>query len=184
MSKKGFLKRLMPDDYYHSIYDIELTELTSRGIRGLIVDLDNTLVPRKQNHTTQKLENWLKGAKSLGLNVCIVSNNWKSRGSIFAKNLDISLVARAKKPRKSPFNKALKLLKTEENETVVVGDQIFTDILGGNRCGLHTILVVPMSKKEDLFLTKFTRQLERFVLKRLKKDNIVPKTNGRALDQN
>ncbi|RJQ33142.1 MAG: YqeG family HAD IIIA-type phosphatase [Actinobacteria bacterium] len=176
--------KLIPDDYYHSIYDIDLDYLVSIGMKGIIADLDNTLIPRQQNHTSEQLQEWLFRAKKIGFQICIVSNNWKNRVGAIAKKLELPLVARAKKPSKIAFNKAISILKIKEEQTVVIGDQIFTDVLGGNRSGLYTILVVPLDGKE-VFATRIARKLENVVLNQLKERNIIPKRGAsRAHDLN
>jgi HAD superfamily phosphatase (TIGR01668 family) len=159
------LEKLFPDNYYDSIYDIKLSDLKAEGIKGIIFDLDNTIVPRNLSVATEGLKNWLSRLKDEGFEVCIVSNNWKLRVESIAEQLGVPLVARAAKPRKGAFKRALNILGTGRNETVVVGDQIFTDVLGGNISGLRTVLVMPMSNHEAPH-TKILRYLERLVMRR------------------
>ncbi|HEY3373842.1 MAG TPA: YqeG family HAD IIIA-type phosphatase [Candidatus Aquicultor sp.] len=159
------LKKLYPDQYFESIYRIDLAHLKSHGIKGLILDLDNTIIARNSLVATEELKTWLQTIKNEGFKACIVSNNWKQRVSTIAEQIGLPLVARATKPRKAAFRRAMEALGTTISDTVVIGDQIFTDIFGGNRVGLRTILVVPVSNHEA-FHTRFLRRLESRVIKR------------------
>lgn len=164
------LRWLTPDAYYDSIYDIELGTLAQLGVKGLIIDLDNTLIPRGKKVTPRKLIDWLDQIESKGLRVCIVSNNTNTRGKDISGKVKRPVISMARKPSRAAFKKALDILKTPEEETVVIGDQIFTDVFGGSRMGLKTILVVPLEGR-DFIATVFMRKLERMVLKRLQKQN-------------
>jgi len=159
------LKKLYPDRYIRSIYDIDLVDLKAAGIKGVILDLDNTIIARNSSVAPSELKLWIEGLKSEDIKACILSNNWKARVSSIASQIELPLVARAAKPRVGAFKRAMQVLGTTSNETVVVGDQIFTDIFGGNLAGLRTILVTPVSNHEA-FHTKILRHLERLVMKR------------------
>lgn len=160
---------LYPRKYYNSIFEIDLNELKQKGITGIIVDLDNTLIAWNENETPERLRQWLKKVAEMGFRVCIASNNRFARATAIAAELQLPLIARAWKPRQKAFERGMAILKTQRAETAVIGDQIFTDILGGNRMGLYTILVVPISQKE-LPTTKLLRRAERLVLKRVKSE--------------
>lgn len=160
------LKRFCPDYYYGSILEIDLDELKRVGIRGLIVDLDNTMVERGSSKTPESLRRWLEKVTSQGLKVCIVSNNWASRVSVIAREVNLPLVAPAGKPRGKAFRQGMKLIGSKPEETAVVGDQLFTDVLGGNLAGLRTVLVIPL-KGPELPHTRLLRHLERIILRRL-----------------
>lgn len=172
------LSNLTPNEYYDSIFDITPGYIKKIGINGLIVDLDNTLIPRNEIIAPSELVKWLDGMKEAGLKLVIVSNNSKTRGSKIAHKLDLPLVATAKKPWRTAFNKGLKSIGSKKDESAVIGDQIFTDVLGGNRMGLYTILVVPLSGKEFIG-TRVVRQIEKVVLKRLEKRKLIPKDERR-----
>ncbi|OFW34377.1 MAG: hypothetical protein A2074_04795 [Candidatus Aquicultor primus] len=158
------LKLLYPDSFVKTIFEIDIEELKARGIRGLILDLDNTIVPRNSAVATDELKEWLSRLEKQGMKACILSNNWKQRVSSIAAQVGLPLVARAAKPRRGAFVQAMKVLGTGKEETVVIGDQLFTDVLGGNLAGIHTILVVPMSNHEAPH-TKILRKLERRIMK-------------------
>lgn len=158
------MQRFRPAEYVRTIYDIDLHMLRQRGVRGIICDLDNTLVAWDESSTGPELRHWIAEAKQAGLGVCIVSNNGKNRVGEFARSLGLPFVANAAKPRRRAFRRAMELLGTSPAETAVVGDQVFTDVFGGNRQGLHTILVVPISRQEFIG-TRLVRLLEQFVLR-------------------
>jgi len=146
-----------------AIHEIDALKLKSKGIKGLIVDLDNTLIPSKSDYLAREVREWVEKIKKEGIGLCIVSNNWQKRGRKIAKILDIPIVMIAFKPRKRGFKKAMKIIGTKRHETAVIGDQIFTDILGANRLMLLPILVEPLNLNEPI-QTRFLRVLEyRFV---------------------
>lgn len=156
---------LKPDIRCNSIFDINLEILTEKGIKGLLLDVDNTLAMWKSMSVEANVRLWLDNIKTKGIKVCLVSNGKKKRIISMAKDLDIWYVYQAKKPAKSGFLKALKLLNTKASETALIGDQIFTDILGGNRLGLLTILVEPINRNYEFVSTKLLRIMEKLVLK-------------------
>lgn len=163
------LEVFRPREYLSSIYQLDVDRLWRKGLRGLLIDLDNTLVPRDSNSAPDRLKKWFEDIVNKGFKVCIVSNNWSNRVETVAKDLDIPMVARAAKPRRQAFLQGMKCMETEPKETAVVGDQIFTDILGGNLAGLYTVLVKPLTNQE-LFQTRLLRRLERRILNRLARD--------------
>lgn len=154
---------LTPSLYLPSIFAIDLDKLVSRGIRGLILDLDNTLIEWNAPLPNPPLVQWVAQVRGKGLLACIVSNNRRDRVTTFARDLGIPAIPSAGKPRRGAFREAMKLMGTSPDETAVIGDQIFTDVLGGNRLGLHTILVVPITRREFVG-TRFVRRIERLVL--------------------
>jgi uncharacterized protein len=157
------LRQFLPDLYVQSIFEIDLDRLQDRGIKGIVTDLDNTLVEWNTPGATPKLVLWLDEVRARGFKVCIVSNNSATRVETFAKPLGIPAIYGAKKPRRAAFERALQLIGTQAHDTVMVGDQIFTDIAGGNRMGMFTILVAPISKHEWIG-TRINRTLEHLVL--------------------
>ncbi|MBH5317025.1 YqeG family HAD IIIA-type phosphatase [Paenibacillus sp. GSMTC-2017] len=157
-------ERLVPNLRVNSVYEIDLHELSSRGVRGIITDLDNTLVGAKEPLATPELVAWLDKASSLGFKVVIVSNNNITRVGSFATPLGIPYIHAARKPIQRPFLKALALLGLAANQTVMIGDQMMTDVLGGNRMGLFTILVAPVSPPDEGLMTLVNRRIERIAL--------------------
>lgn len=168
-------EHLIPKKWYKRLWQIPVTELVNNGIKGVIVDLDNTLVPWREEVTaaSDKLLKWLEGLKRAELDICIVSNGGSSRVSRFADKLGVKYVAGVPKPRRTPFKKAMELMGTSPKETAVIGDQLFTDILGGNRSGCYTILVTPQAKKE-FFTTRLIRVLERKIKTQLELQGVFP----------
>ncbi|MDY6826371.1 MAG: YqeG family HAD IIIA-type phosphatase [Bacillota bacterium] len=162
----NLLHLLTPDEHIDNIYQINPDHLQSLGIKGIITDMDNTLVPWHDRAVYPKLTGLFTDLKKKGFRIFIVSNNSRSCGIRLARELDISAIWYAIKPRRHAFRRAIKKMDLSPGEVAVVGDQIFTDILGGNRLGLHTILVNPISEKE-FFWSRIMRKLERIILKRL-----------------
>lgn len=154
-----------PNEIVDKIQDINLNRLSKKGIKGLILDIDNTLVPSFMKEANNDALDWIKKVKSNGFKLCIVSNATKRRVDKFNEKIELDAIYRASKPISRSFRKALKLLGLRACETAAVGDQIFTDIYGGNRLGIHTILVKPINKKESLFV-RLKRFPERYILKR------------------
>lgn len=157
--------KLQPDQYYQDIFSIDLDLLKKQGIKGIICDIDNTIVPWSKKEVVLKVYDWFTEIERNGLKMCLVSNGTDSRVKSFSQKLDIPAVGLAIKPSKKAFRVAKKILELDNREIAVVGDQIFTDVFGGNRMGFKTILVDPMSKRE-FFTTKIIRLLEKLVFKR------------------
>ncbi len=154
---------LSPDHYYTDVHAIDLDSLAARGIDTLLMDLDNTLLPRDSNVVPEDLKEWTREIKRRGFKACLVSNNWHERVRAVAEELDIDLVAKAIKPLPFAFLRALGKLGSSRTNAAVIGDQIFTDILGGNLLSMTSILVAPLSGT-DLPHTLFLRRIERMVL--------------------
>lgn len=165
-------EKLRPHQIVRTIYDIDLTELKRRGIRGIITDLDNTLVGARDPLATPKLVQWLDRVRDDGFQVVIVSNNNNGRVSMFAEPLKLPYIPAARKPMNKSFRKALGLMGLTSGQAVVVGDQMLTDVLGGNRMGLHTIMVMPVAPKDEGVLTRVNRLLERIAVRWMKRKGI------------
>jgi HAD superfamily phosphatase (TIGR01668 family) len=163
---------LIPRKTYNSIFDIPLKKLYALGIKGIIIDLDNTLTEWNNPELSGDTITWIERAKEIGFKLCFVSNNSDLRVREVADVIEIPFVARAGKPRRHSFRKAMELMQTKPDTTAVVGDQIFTDILGGNRLGLFTILVTPISRKEFIG-TRLVRVIERLILKHSSKHGLL-----------
>lgn len=159
---------LIPNLYVDSIFEINLQRLVDNGIKGLIVDIDNTLVAWDKKTAPNSVIKWFDEIRDHGLKLCLVSNNTEDRVVKFTEEIKINAVHSAKKPTKTPFYKAMNYLNTDKSNTAIIGDQIFTDVLGGNRMGIYTILVVPIKSKE-FWWTTIVRNFERFVLRKIKK---------------
>lgn len=160
------LQQLTPNEYVASVYDIDLDQLWAMGKRLILTDLDNTLVPWNHPAVPSTLRAWLDKAKQRGFEVCIVSNNKGTRVHAFSGLAGIHAIGSAKKPKPHGYQTALKQFDVAVTEAVMVGDQLFTDIRGGNLCGIYTILVLPINQME-WWGTKITRQAEKIAMRRL-----------------
>lgn len=170
--------RLLPDQIVKTVFDIDLNELKTRGVQGIVTDLDNTLVSARTPLATPELIGWLDLVKDQGFKVVILSNNNKTRVSRFADPLGIPFIPAARKPAGAAFHRALKLMNLQPEHAVVVGDQMLTDVWGGRRAGLHTILVTPIALSEEGWGTKINRRIEKVALARLRKKGLWPDKGG------
>ena len=166
------LKLFLTNEQVKSIFDVSASMLTERGIKGVITDLDNTLVEWDRPNATPKLIEWFKEMKNHGITITIVSNNNEQRVKDFSDPLLIPFIHEARKPLIRAFSRALKEMNLNKDEVVVIGDQLLTDVFGGNRSGLHTILVVPVSQT-DGFFTRINRQIERRLLTWMKRRGMI-----------
>lgn len=169
----------IPDMYQKSIYTINYEKLYEDGMRCLLFDLDNTCVPYTEKNPNKKLKDLFDMLKEMGFKVIIFSNATKKRLEPFKNGLVVDCSYSSKKPSKRKFLKVLKMFDYDLSETAIIGDQLFTDIFGGNRVGIKTILVNPMSDK-DLFVTKIFRLLEKGQYNKMKKRGIL--TLGKYYD--
>lgn len=159
---------LYPKLYLNSVTKISLELLNQYNLKGLILDVDNTLINYDKN-MPDEIQEWIKKVKQTGIALCIVSNsNKKEKVENVAKKLDIPYIYFAKKPFKSGFKKAKKILNLESIQIGVVGDQILTDVIGANRMGMFSILVKPIEEK-DIWITKIKRPLENKIIENYKK---------------
>lgn len=166
------LKHFLPDQHVQNILDITPEMLVERGVKGIITDLDNTLVEWDRPEATPELIKWFTSIKEKGILITIVSNNTQHRVKSFSDPVGIPFIYSARKPMTKAFKRALKDMKLKNEEVVVIGDQLLTDVLGGNRLGLHTILVVPVASS-DGFWTRFNRKIERIILSWMKRKGMI-----------
>ncbi|MFY3791010.1 YqeG family HAD IIIA-type phosphatase [Ureibacillus sp. MALMAid1270] len=162
---------LLPKEFVTSVYEITADKLKNLGIKGIITDLDNTLIEWNRHEATEEIANWLKAMEDEGIKVIIASNNNEERVKRFAEPLGIPYIFKAKKPLGAAYLAALKQLNLDRKEVVMVGDQLLTDIMGANRLQLYTILVRPVAESDGL-VTKFNRFVERRVFNSLKRRGI------------
>jgi len=156
------LKCFFPDDWVDSTYDIDFVKLYDEGIRGLIFDIDNTLVA----HGAPADEHCLKlfdDLRKQGFLCCLMSNNQSERVSSFAKQVGAPYIENAHKPSTKNYLKAMKMLGTDTTNSVFVGDQLFTDVWGAKRAGIRNFLVKPLHPKEEIQIV-LKRYLEKIVL--------------------
>ncbi len=152
-----------PTLYYRGVTDIDLDELRARGVDTLLVDIDNTILPRDTGQMVQELNDWAAALLGEGFKVCLVSNNWHAHVKRVADAIGLCMVSKALKPLPFGFRKAARLLGSQPSKTAIIGDQVFTDILGGNMLGMTTVLVQPLSAS-DAPHTLVLRRIEQRLL--------------------
>ncbi len=175
VSTIGWLKSLAPCATAPLLVDVNIEGLKAEGIQGIILDLDNTITPWRSLDVGDAVLDWLRRAREAGLRLCIVSNSSKARRvAELSKQLDIPAWAQVGgKPFGAGCDQGLAMLETPPEATAVIGDQIFSDVLGGNRHGLYTVFVEPMSRSEFI-ATKVIRVVERLVLWLLRRRGMFP----------
>lgn len=168
----SLLEKFIPDLYVTSIHQISAKELKDKGIKGVLTDLDNTLVRWDQPDTTDEVIKWFNQLAEEGIQVIIISNNNELRVRQFAKPLNTVYIHKARKPMKRGFMEGLAKLELPAENVAVIGDQVLTDVFGGNRLGLYTILVDPIGEKEFI-TTKINRKIERRIVRHLFKKGLI-----------
>lgn len=159
---------LYPKYYCKKVTDIDIDFLKERNIKGLILDVDNTLIDFDLN-LLKGAKEWNEKLKSHGIKTVIVSNtNKKGKVESVANSLGIEYIYKACKPLKKGLKKGIELLALPNENIATVGDQIFTDVIGANRLQMFSILVEPIAKK-DIWITRLKRPIENFVIKKYKK---------------
>jgi HAD superfamily phosphatase (TIGR01668 family) len=165
------MKVFIPNSYYKSVYDINYDKLKKKNIKCIMFDLDNTLALIDEGVPPKKVIKFIQKLNK-DFDTYIISNNNKARIEKFCSYFDSTFVAFALKPMTRGFKEIKKIGNYRSEEMCMVGDQVMTDILGGNRFGCYTILVDPLGKK-DLKITSVNRALEKIVLKKLTKRGIL-----------
>lgn len=154
---------LRPKATLSSVLEISPYWLRERGLRGLLLDLDNTLVPYKTYaEPSVHLQYWMGQLKKAGIRVVLVSNAMPKRVEYWSAKLGVEGYGPAGKPWLG-FRRGVRQLGLKPWEIAVVGDQLFTDVLGGNLVGAYTVLVQPLSQNE-MGYTRLVRKLERMVM--------------------
>ncbi len=161
----------IPDLYVKSIYYVDYEKLKQRGIKCILFDLDNTLAPLSLKKPNKKIKDHFSKLKNMGFKVIIFSNSNKKRIKPFKDELEVDCAFNCKKPMKKKFNLILKEFKYKESEVVIIGDNIITDVLGGNKVGITTILINPISTKERK-ITKVLRIYEKYIIRKLSKKEL------------
>ncbi|MBH1940189.1 YqeG family HAD IIIA-type phosphatase [Mobilitalea sibirica] len=162
------LRMFYPKRIADSAYVIDYKKLYEEGYRGIIFDIDNTLVEHGAD-ADQRAINLIAQIKKIGFEVCLISNNKEERVSRFNREIKVRVIHNAQKPAKKNFIKATKLMGTSIDHTVFIGDQLFTDVFGANRVGMMTYYVKPIGPKEEIQIV-LKRKLERVVLYHYRKD--------------
>lgn len=159
------LEKFFPDFLIDSVYNIELETLLKNNIKGLILDIDNTLVAMHVKEADERVVKWIERVRDAGLKACIVSNASQTRVVKFNDRLKLFAIHRASKPGSKGFIKAVKYMGIKPEEAAVIGDQLFTDIYGGNRINSYTVLVKPIDEREILFI-RLKRLPEKIIMRK------------------
>ncbi len=159
------MSKFRPMMYQKSIYDIDYNKLYDSGIKCILFDVDNTCCPYHEKNPSKRLITLFKRLKKIGFRVVIFSNAKKKRLETFDV-LDVDINYLSKKPLSGNFKRVLRKYGYDSCEVIIIGDQIFTDIYGGNNVGINTCLVEPLTD-EDFFVTRFFRWLEKIMFNKL-----------------
>lgn len=156
-----------PDEYVASTYIIPFEALYKEGYRGIIFDIDNTLVMHGAP-ADERAKNLFTRLKMIGFDCCLLSNNQEPRVKMFNDDVHVHFICDAHKPSTKNYEKAMELMGTDKSNTIFIGDQLFTDVWGAKRTGIRNILVKPIHPKEEIQIV-LKRQLEKVVLSCYKK---------------
>lgn len=154
--------KFFPDDYQASVYVIPFEQLFEEGIRGILFDIDNTLVQHGAP-ADSKVKQLFSRLHEMGFLTCLISNNQEARVKMFNRDIQTRYIYNAHKPSKQNYKKAMEMMGTDISNTLFIGDQLFTDVWGAKRCGIRNILVQPVHPKEELQIV-VKRYLEKLVL--------------------
>lgn len=154
--------RFFPDEYVASTYIIPFEKLYEDGYRGVIFDIDNTLVPHGAP-ADERARKLFRRLEEIGFASCLISNNQEARVKIFNKDIQTNYIYNAHKPSTKNYIRAMEIMGTTRDTTLFVGDQLFTDVWGAKRAGIHNILVRPIHPKEEIQIV-LKRRLEKIVL--------------------
>lgn len=163
------LKIFYPDECADSAYEVNYDALYKQGYRGLLFDIDNTLVEHGADADNRTI-NFMTELKRTGFKICLISNNREERVKRFNKEIQVDYIYKANKPSAKNYIKAMKRMKTRPSNTVFIGDQLFTDIYGAKRVGMKSFFVKPIGPEKEIQIV-FKRYLERIVLFFYRKEN-------------
>ncbi len=159
-----------PNLMLNNVTDIDLDFLESKGIKGIILDVDNTLTMHNSQEVHKIVLEWLQKMKDNSIKLIIVSNNYEERIKPFADKIGLDYISFGCKPLTKGMTQAVKKMGLKKEQVAIVGDQIYTDILGGNLKGLYTILVVPFELENTTFF-KIKRRLEKLHINKYNRIN-------------
>lgn len=168
------LERFYPDEYYKSAYIIDFEQYYKDGYRGIIFDIDNTLVPHGAPADERSVA-LFKRLKDIGYDTVLLSNNKEARVAMFNEPIGTKTIWKAQKPLPDNYKKAMEIMHTDTSNTLFVGDQLFTDVLGAKNAGIRAILVKPMNPKEEIQIV-LKRKLEAIVLRSYLKEHSMIKS--------
>ena len=163
--------KCIPLDVVDHVSKVDFKAYQEKGYQTLLIDVDNTLIPYDDREKKPWHDELIKTTKALNMDIILVSNNAQVKIEAFANALGTPFIHRASKPSRRGFKKALIHVKTPLSKTLIIGDQLMTDVYGANRLGVSSILVRPIRQKTEKWYTKITRRLETQMLKKVKKIN-------------
>lgn len=171
---KKEIKFIIPDSYYASIYDIDYDLLMKHKIDTILFDIDNTITKVDDLNVPQETINLFENLKTKNFKLLIFSNNHVERAQPISKILDVKMLADAGKPQKEAYDKALKILDSKKENTVAIGDQILSDIVGAKKYGIKSILVDQLSEENNI-QTGMAQKLQKIMIYKLTKMNLLEK---------
>ncbi len=171
--KKGTVEKMRPDFYFTSFNKLTPKFLTDNSIKGLLIDIDNTLCEHNNPNPHDEIAETLSMLRRAGVPCCLVSNNGKKRVEAFANSIGLKYIYKSGKPSGLGIRRGAKLIGVNPYDCAVVGDQIFTDIMAGRAAGAKTILVVPISEEEPFWI-KLKRVFEKMVISTFESSGLTP----------
>lgn len=154
-----------PTLYRRRVTDVTVEDLQRLGVAGVLLDVDNTLTTHDAPSISAEVSAWLDALREAGIQPVVVSNNKEARVKPFADSIGLPYQAKAAKPRSRGYRAAAQMLGLRRTECIVIGDQIFTDILGANLCGMRSILLEPIEPEVEQKFIVFKRRIERLLMK-------------------
>ena len=161
----------VPDFMFNTFDEATVEFLVANKIKGVILDIDNTLEPYEHPHPGEHVKKWLADLRNAGIGAAFVSNNDKERVELFNAELGLPAYYKAKKPFKKNLLRAMNDIGSTKENTVLMGDQVFTDVWAARNAGIKAILVPPINDKKDFF-TKLKRVLEKPIIKKYRKKQV------------
>lgn len=155
-------KKFYPNEYRDSTYELDFQAYYDKGYRGILFDIDNTLVEHGLPATDRALK-LFEDLRAIGFKTCLISNNQEPRVKPFAELVKSDYIYNAHKPSTKNYKKAMEIMGTDISNSMFVGDQLFTDVYGANRAKMYTVLVKPIHPKEEIQIV-LKRKLEKIVL--------------------
>lgn len=166
--KKSWLAKFYPDQWLDSAYTIPYQDWYDKGKRGLIYDVDNTLVPHGAPATEESVA-LFKQLHEMGYKTLLISNNRKARVEPFARAMETDYISMANKPFEGNYHKGCRIMGLSEDQVLFIGDQLFTDVWGAKKAGIFSILVDPIDPREEIQII-IKRRLEKIVLRKYLKE--------------
>lgn len=166
------MKLFKPERFLTKISCLDIQkDILNKGIENILLDVDNTILTRDESIVPNDVSKWLSSAKKAGIKICLISNDWHDNVKRAACSLNLPIVVKALKPFPIAFIKALNKIGAKKENTIMIGDQLLTDVVGAHIAGIKCYLVLPLVKK-DLKHTLILRKIEKIFLKNIKPENL------------